>query len=56
MPYKDKHKDRLWHRNHMRTKRKLLKSVPKSDIVTPSTSTMLDPVNHDADGYIIYDD
>ena len=34
MPYKDKHKDRLWHKNHMRLKRK---SVPKSDIVTPST-------------------
>jgi len=53
MPYKDKHKDRLWHRNHMRLKRK---SVPKYGVVTPSTSTMLDPVNHDADGYIIYDD
>ena len=48
MPYKDIPKDRLWHRNHMRLKRKLLKPVPKSDIVTPSTL-------RDADGNRIYD-
>jgi hypothetical protein len=38
MPYKDIQKNRLWHRNHMRLKRKLLKSVSKSGVVTPSTS------------------
>ena len=43
MPYKDKRKDRLWHKNHMRIKRKLLKLMPKSDIVTPSTLTLLHP-------------
>ena len=53
MPYKDIQKNRLWHKNHMRLKRKLLKSVPKSDIVTPSTLTLL---HHDADGNVIYDD
>jgi len=55
MPYKDKHKDRLWHKNHMRTKRKLLKFVPKSDIVTPSTLNLLHP-KYDADDNRIYDD
>jgi len=49
MPYKDKHKDRLWHRNHMRLKRKLLKSVPKYGVVTP-------PTLRDADGNVIYDE
>ena len=46
MPYKDKYKDRLWHKNHMRTKRKLIKLLnptnftnftPESGVVTPST-------------------
>jgi hypothetical protein len=49
MPYKDKHKDRLWHKEHMRLKRKLLKSVPKSGVVTPSTL-------RDVDGNVIYDE
>jgi len=49
MPYKDIQKNRLWHKNHMRLKRKLIKSVPKSDIVTPSTL-------RDADGNVIYDE
>ena len=42
MPYKD----RLWHKEHMRLKRKLLKSMPKSGVVTPST----------LHGNVIYDD
>jgi len=46
MPYKDKHKDRLWHKNHMRLKRK---SVPKYVVVTP-------PTLRDADGNVIYDE
>lgn len=50
MPYKDKYKDRTWHRNYMRTKRMLLKSVSKNDFVTPSVTPKLD-----ADGNIIYD-
>ena len=38
MPYKDIQKNRTWHKEHMRAKRKLLKSVPKYGVVTPSTS------------------
>ena len=38
MPYKDKHKDKLWHKNYMRLKRKLIKLHSNSGVVTPSTS------------------
>uniref|UniRef100_A0A6M3KGG3 Uncharacterized protein n=1 Tax=viral metagenome TaxID=1070528 RepID=A0A6M3KGG3_9ZZZZ len=54
MPYKDKLKDRLWHKQHMRMKRKLLKYVPKSEDVTPSTLKPVTPI--DADGNAIYDE
>jgi hypothetical protein len=52
MPYKDKTKDRLWHKQHMRTKRRILKL--NSRVVTPSTLKPLHPT--DADGNVIYDD
>jgi len=51
MPYKDIQKNRLWHKNHMRDKRKLLKSVPKYGVVTPVVTPKCD-----ADGYPIYND
>ena len=47
MPYKSRRKDRLWHKQYMREKRK---SVRKSGVVTPSTS--LHPT--DAVGNVIY--
>jgi len=54
MPYKDIQKNRLWHKNHMRLKRKLLKSVPKSGVVTPSTLKHVTPF--DVDDNAVYDD
>ncbi len=61
MPYKDKHKDRLWHKEHMRIKRakeKLYKTYilheAKSGVVTPSTLNPVTPI--DADGNVIYDE
>jgi hypothetical protein len=51
MPYKDIQKNRTWHKNHMRTKRKLLKSVANSKVVTPVVTPKVD-----ADGYPVYDD
>ena len=63
MPYKDKYKDRLWHKQYMRDKRRLVKL--NSRVVTPSTLNLLHPViptttptatpNIDADGNVIYD-
>ena len=49
MPYKDIQKNRLWHKNHMRLKRNLLKLKLNSKVVTPSTS-------RDTDGNIIDED
>jgi len=49
MPYKNKHKDRLWHRNHMRLKRVKTKLI--SRVVTPDVTP-----KYDADGNKVYDD
>ena len=65
MPYKDKLKDRLWHKEHMKIKRakqRLYKTYilhkAKNDIVTPSTLNPVTPISPsiDADGNIIYDE
>ena len=51
MPYKDIQKNRTWHKEHMRTKRKLIKSKLNGRIVTPVVTPKCD-----ADGYPIYND
>ena len=63
MPYKDKLKDRLWHKQYMKIKRakqRLYKTYilhkAKNDIVTPPTLKFVTPNKTDADGYVIYDD
>jgi hypothetical protein len=59
MPYKSEEKNRIWHREHMRMKRLILKGFSKqmlhtnSGVVTPSTLTIVRP-QLDADGNVIY--
>ena len=61
MPYKDKTRDRRWHKDAMRIKRAKLKLYSKqilhtnSGVVTPSTLNSVTP-NVDADGNVIYDE
>jgi hypothetical protein len=63
MPYKDIQKKTLYQRNYMRIRRAAIRATNHnttnskliSGDVRPSTSTMLDPVEYDTDGNVLYD-
>jgi len=48
VPYRDKEKDRRWHKEAMKRRR----AVAKRQVVTPSVT----PIEHDIDGAPIYDE
>ena len=65
MPYRDKAKDREWHRDKMRERRAKLKLdsrfvTPQDESVTPSPITYTAPwivePQVDADGQVIYEE
>jgi len=67
MPYKDIQKKTLYQRNYMRMRRVAMREAIANHnvvspnlklingVVRPSTSKVLDPVEYDADGNVIYD-